>query len=285
MMHSGNSHAVGSTSEGGACRTSLGEDVHVMSSNRAAMSPSFQQVSSARISRQVVQQFQQMMRDGVLSQGDRLPSERELAEQFSVSRNSVREALRELDLLGLVESRHGEGTFVRVPTPSQLMAPFRAVIELSTPAVDSVMEFRMVLEPGVAALAATNLTEAGEAQLREALEAFERAVTDGGPVETVDADFHLAVARATGNPAVISVHSGVYELLHGLRSRLGRSSYHPHDRLVSGHRALFDAIVARDPERATRVMRDHLGDVAADLALARDSEEAEGTPPAPGAAD
>jgi GntR family transcriptional repressor for pyruvate dehydrogenase complex len=222
----------------------------------------------------VVHQFQQMMRDGVLSQGDRLPSERELAEQFNVSRNSVREALRELDLLGLVESRHGEGTFVRRPTPSQLMAPFRAVIELSTPAVDSVLEFRMVFEPGVAALAAANLTELGEGQLREALEAFERAVIDSGPVETVDADFHLAIARATGNPTVVAVYSGVYELLHGMRSRLGRSSYEPGDRLVGGHRALFDAIVARDPERAGRLMREHLGDVAADLALTRGPEVA-----------
>lgn len=225
----------------------------------------FRQVSSERISRQVVQQFQQMMRDGELGQGDKLPAERELAEQFNVSRNSVREALRELDLLGLIESRHGEGTFVRQPTASQLMAPFQAVIELSAPAVHSVMEFRMAFEPGVASLAAANLTEAGEEQLQAALEAFERAVNDGSPAESLDADFHLAVAQATGNPAVIAVHGAVDELLRGMRSRLARSSYHPHDKSVAGHRALFDAIVARDPDLAGRVMRDHLVDVAGDL--------------------
>ena len=225
----------------------------------------FRQVSSERISRQVVQQFQQMMRDGVLSQGDKLPAERELAEQFNVSRNSVREALRELDLLGLIESRHGEGTFVRQPTASQLMAPFQAVIELSAPAVHSVMEFRMTFEPGVASLAAANLAPAGEEQLQAALDAFERAVNDGGPVESLDADFHLAVAQATGNPAVIAVHGAVDELLRGMRSRLARSSYHPHDKSVAGHRALFDAILARDPDRAGRAMREHLVDVAGDL--------------------
>jgi GntR family transcriptional repressor for pyruvate dehydrogenase complex len=225
----------------------------------------FRQVSSERISRQVVQQFQQMMRDGVLGQGDKLPAERELAEQFNVSRNSVREALRQLDLLGMVESRHGEGTFVRRPTPSQLMAPFQAVIELSAPAVDSVMEFRMAFEPGVASLAAANLTPTGEEQLQAALDAFEHAVNGGGPVETLDADFHLAVALATGNPAVIAVHGAVDELLRGMRSRLARSSYHPYDKSVAGHRALFDAIVAREPERAGQVMRDHLVDVAGEL--------------------
>ncbi|MDT0445179.1 MULTISPECIES: FadR/GntR family transcriptional regulator [unclassified Streptomyces] len=222
-------------------------------------------MSSERISQRVVQQFQQMMREGVLHHGDKLPAERELAEQFSVSRNSVREALRQLDMLGLVESRHGEGTFVRQPTASQLMAPFQAVIELSTPAVDSVMEFRMAFEPGVASLAAANLTPDGEEMLTTALLAFERAVDDGGPVETVDADFHLAVARVTGNTTVLAVHTAVYQLLHDMRSRLDRSSYHPHDKTVAGHRAVYDAIVARDPDLAGRVMREHLADVAGDL--------------------
>ncbi|MDT0269841.1 FadR/GntR family transcriptional regulator [Streptomyces sp. DSM 44915] len=241
----------------------------------------FRQVSSERISRRVVQQFQQMMREGELRHGDKLPAERELAEQFSVSRNSVREALRQLDLLGLVESRHGEGTFVRQPTASQLMAPFQAVIELSSPAVDSVMEFRMAFEPGVASLAAANLTVEGQEHLTAALLAFERAVEEGGPVETVDSDFHLAVARATRNTTVLAVHTAVYELLRDMRTRLDRSSYHPHDKTVAGHRAVYDAVVARDPELAGRVMRAHLVDVAGDL---RDpAPDGDGAPPPSGA--
>lgn len=230
-----------------------------------ASSPVFKQVSSGRISRQVVTQFQGMMREGILSAGDRLPTERDLAEQFHVSRNSVREALRELDLLGLVESRHGEGTFVRVPGPAELMAPFRSVIELSMPAADSVMEFRMAFEPGVASLAASNLRPAGEELLTQALDRFEQAVTSEARAETPDADFHLAVARVTGNPTVIAVHAAVYELLHDMRSRLAPSSYEPHDKSVAGHRALVEAILARDPDRAAQVMRDHLAAVAGDL--------------------
>ncbi|UED87936.1 FadR/GntR family transcriptional regulator [Streptomyces profundus] len=225
----------------------------------------FRQVRSERVSQRVVQQFQQMMREGQLRYGDKLPAERELAEQFQVSRNSVREALRQLDLLGLVVSRHGEGTFVGRPSASQLMAPFQAVIELSSPAVHSVMEFRMVFEPGVAALAAANFTPEREADLTAALLAFERAVSEGGPVETVDTDFHLAVARATGNTTVLAVHTAVYQLLRDMRSRLDRSSYHPHDKAVAGHRAVFDAVLARDPDEAGRVMREHLVDVAGDL--------------------
>jgi len=231
----------------------------------ARPAPAFRQVASGRLSRQVVSQFQQLMREGVLGSGDKLPAERELAEQFNVSRNSVREALRELDLLGLVESRHGEGTFVRHPGPAQLMAPFRTVIELSMPAAESVMEFRMAFEPGVAALAAANLTAEREQTLLAALERFEQAVHGEGAVETSDADFHLAVAQATGNPTVIAVHAAVYELLHDMRKKLPSASYDPHDKSVAGHRALLDAIRARDPARAGRVMHQHLSDVAGEL--------------------
>lgn len=232
----------------------------------ARPAPTFRQVASGRLSRQVVNQFRQLMREGVLGSGDKLPAERELAEQFNVSRNSVREALRELDLLGLVESRHGEGTFVRHPGPAELMAPFRTVIELSMPAAESVMEFRMAFEPGVAALAAANLTPEREEALGAALDRFEEAVRTRGPVETRDADFHLAVAEATGNPTVIAVHAAVYELLRDMRRKLPAVSYHPADKSVAGHRALVEAIVARDPDRAGRVMREHLADVAGELA-------------------
>lgn len=237
------------------------------SSDTERVAGGFRQISSRRISRQVVAQFQEMMRDGSIQHGDRLPPERDLADRFEVSRNSVREALRELDLLGLVESRHGEGTFVRLPSATQLMAPFRAIIELSNPAVDSVMEFRIAFEPGVAAVAATNLTAESKTDLANSLDVFERAVESGTPAETVDADFHFAVARATGNPTIVAVHAAVYELLRGMRSGLSPSRYHPHDKAVAGHRLLHDAIVARDPGRAARAMHDHLVDVADDLTI------------------
>lgn len=230
----------------------------------------FRQVETGRLSRRVVVQFQQLIREGVLGTGDKLPAERDLAEQFRVSRNSVREALRELDLLGLVESRHGEGTFVRQPGPAELMAPFRTVIELSMPAADSIMEFRLAFEPGVAALAASNLTPEREQDLVAALERFEQAVHGEGVVETSDADFHLAVAQATGNPTVIAVHAAVYELLRDMRKKLSASTYHPHDRSVAGHRDLLEAICARDPDRAGRVMSEHLAYVAGGL---RDEKE------------
>lgn len=225
--------------------------------------PSFTAVKSARAYRQVVAQFQAQVRAGNLQPGDKLPPEREMALQFGVGRNSIREAIRELHLLGLVDSRHGEGTFVAAPSAETIAMPFRAVIELSSTASDSVMEFRRTMEPGVAALAAKNLTEEGAELLHFALVEFEEAVSDGrSDVEAADANFHLMTGRVTGNPTVIGVHSALYSLMKDFRSRLNRSSYEPSDCVVTGHRRIFDAIVARDERAAAGAMRDHLDAVS-----------------------
>jgi GntR family transcriptional repressor for pyruvate dehydrogenase complex len=232
--------------------------------DRRARLESLQAVNAGRLPGQVVSQFVELIRKGELAAGDRLPPERELAERFGVGRNSIREALRELNMLGLVSSRHGEGTFVGQPDASQLMAPFRAVIELSSPAFDSIMEFRLAFEPGVAALAAQNLTEDGERRLCRALERFEDALgRRQGHVEHVDAAFHFAVAESTGNPTVVAVHQALLELLTTARSKLKRDAYEPDHRIAVGHRDILEAIVARDQERARATMHQHLVHVAA----------------------
>lgn len=219
-------------------------------------------VSSSRLSSQVVEQFVTMLRNGELTPGERLPAERDLAERFGVGRNSIREALRELNMLGLVTSRHGEGTFVGVPDAAQMMTPFRAVIELSSPVAGSVLEFRLTFEPGVAALAARNITEEGQRRLKAALERFESSLTTEADAEHSDAEFHFSVAEATGNPTIIAVHQALLELLTDFRSRLSRETYQPDNRVAAGHRELYAAIASRDEEKARAVMQQHLRDVS-----------------------
>lgn len=222
-------------------------------------------VTSNRLSSQVVEQFVTMIRNGELAPGERLPTERDLAERFGVGRNSIREALRELNMLGLVTSRHGEGTFVGTPDAAQIMAPFRAVIELSTPAAESILEFRLTFEPGVAALAARNITEEGERRLKEALETFEKALAGEARAERTDAGFHFAVAEVTENPTVIAVHKALLELLTAFRSRLSSETYRPDNRVAVGHRQLYAAIVGHDEEQARAMMQQHLRDVSQGL--------------------
>jgi GntR family transcriptional regulator, transcriptional repressor for pyruvate dehydrogenase complex len=233
---------------------------------RTARLESLRSISSNRLSAQVVEQFLSMLRSRELVPGERLPPERELAERFGVGRNSIREALRELNMLGLVASRHGEGTFVGQPDPAQLMAPFRAVIELSAPAAESILEFRLAFEPGVAALAARNLSEDGARRLEAALGSFETAVSSQQEqAEHSDAGFHFAIAQSTDNPTIIAVHQALLELLTASRSRLSRDTYEPDNRVAVGHREVYEAIVSRDEERARETMYQHLLDVGRDL--------------------
>ncbi len=217
--------------------------------------------AQARVSSSVVDHLRAMLTGGQLGPGDRLPAERDLAEQLAVGRNSIREALRELEMLGLVEARRGAGTFVREADTSSLMAPFQTVISLSEAAVEDVMEFRRAFEPEVAAMAATNADEGGIALLQQALRRFDDALAVETRPLAADIDFHEAVARCTGNPLVIAVQHALAQLFAEMRTRLSDTSYQPDNRVARGHQALFGAIVAGDADSARDVMRQHLDEV------------------------
>lgn len=230
-----------------------------------------QPVVSGRVSRLVVEQLEELLRSGQVNVGDRLPPERALAEMFCVGRNSVREALRELEIRGLVERRRGHGTRVRTADARDMMAPLRSVISLSGTAVDQVIEFRRTFEPAVAALAAQNVTPASAEELTAAFKAYRRAIAErpgdvGAPVRA-DANFHHAIAIATGNPIVMALHAALDELLVDFRARLVDTSYQASRRVARGHREILDAIVAGDPQLAQSTTAEHLA--AVDAAIAR----------------
>jgi GntR family transcriptional repressor for pyruvate dehydrogenase complex len=220
-----------------------------------------------RLSRHVVDRFRAMLAAGELRPGDRLPPERELAGRFGVGRGSVREALRELEILGLVEARHGAGTYVRAVDSRELMAPFRSVVALSGAAVDDVLAFRRMFEPQVAALAAVNADDEGRALLQQALRRYDRALGDAHAVEA-DVDFHEAVARCTRNPIVMAVHDALAELSAEFRTHLVGSSYDADHSVARGHQAVFGAVVAGDADAARDAMARHLEQV--EVALVRE---------------
>ena len=189
----------------------------------------------------------------------------DLAERLGVGRNSIREGLRELQMLGLVESRRGAGTFVRAAGPGSLMAPFQTVISLSAAAVDDVMEFRRVFEPEVAAMAARNIDDHGIALLATALRRFDDAIEAKAHPVDADVDFHEVVAQCTGNALVIAVQHALAQLFGDMRQQLSETTYQAGNRVARGHQALFGAIVAGDPEAARDVMLQHLEEVEGSL--------------------
>jgi GntR family transcriptional repressor for pyruvate dehydrogenase complex len=201
--------------------------------------------------------------------GSRLPGERELAEDFSVSRPTVREAMIALEIRGLVEARHGSGLYVIAPPPEPVAAP-----ELDVGAFE-LIEARILFEGEAAAVAAAAIDDETLARLDEAL--AEMAAFDPSSPEALDADrrFHMLIAEATGNTVITTVIEMLWELRERapLSARIfaegRREGVHPR---VDEHQLIVDALRAHDSTLARKTMRDHLRRVVEDLLAATEVE-------------
>lgn len=216
-------------------------------------------IRQVKIADQVAGELQIWFRSGELLPGMRLPPERELAAQFGVSRTSLRDALRRLELLGYLDARQGDGTYVRVPDGDALSQPFRDLVNTLPHNAADLLEFRMLIEPEVAALAATRLTGEGRAVLLDSLER-QRALPDQCPdLGREDTLFHDALACLAGNTVVLRVLETLRDLLHDVRTvSLPAAGAR---RTVSEHERIIQAVLAQDRDGARQAMREHLEDV------------------------
>lgn len=212
-------------------------------SSRARRSPS-------SVTAQVVEGLFDLLRSGEYRAGDRLPSEWQLAEQFAAGRSAVREAIRELAALDLVDVQPGRGTFVRSLRPDLLVRPDGLHSEVDRALVREFLEVREIIEPAAAALAATRATPQDRERLAHDIERLADAVNVGyRPPE--DLGFHLDLVRATHNGALT-------RLVGAIVSFYQRDEALPTERDVREHAAVLDAVAAGDPEGAREAMRTHL---------------------------
>jgi GntR family transcriptional repressor for pyruvate dehydrogenase complex len=225
--------------------------------------PMVEPIRRSRLSQQIVAQICQLIRQGRFRPGDRLPPERELSEQLQVSRASLREALRALEVSGIVEARHGGGTFVRDFSELEVISPLALVLEASDDIVGDLWEARVIFEPSIAALAALRATpidlealaaivdrQAGEF---EGAEGNERAVS-------LDREFHTAIARASGNEVALRVLHLINQLLQEGQRHFNTSSER-RGRAYHGHREILCAIREGAPHVARTAMLRHLQEV------------------------
>jgi GntR family transcriptional regulator, transcriptional repressor for pyruvate dehydrogenase complex len=211
--------------------------------------------------------------------GDRLPTEAAIMDEFGVSRTVVREALSKLQAAGLVETRHGIGTFV---VAGGQAAPFRVAPEQLATLQDviAVLELRIAIETEAAALAAQRRTEADLAQLRSALAAFVEAVEAGRDAVGPDFQFHTGIARATQNTRFADLIGALGQgaipraRLAGTVERSAEQKDYLR-RVNTEHESILDAIAAGDAEAARAAMRTHL----ANSRERRRRANAEGTDP------
>jgi GntR family transcriptional regulator, transcriptional repressor for pyruvate dehydrogenase complex len=217
-------------------------------------------VKRSRIYEHIVDQIRALIREGRWAPGDQIPPERELAERFRVSRTSVREALRALEMQGVIDSRQGGGTFVRTADTEALVPPLAAAILRGRRELAEVLEVRELIEPGIARQAASRATDEHVAELESLLQRQRECIAMGRPFVDEDTAFHYTLARAADNHILLRLHNVILDLL-----RESRQSYlHVPDRpqlSLRGHEAILVAIKARDPDGAYDASLAHIVEV------------------------
>jgi GntR family transcriptional repressor for pyruvate dehydrogenase complex len=211
---------------------------------------------------QVADTLAQQIRSGAFKPGDRLPSERDLAEQFGVSRPTLREAMIALEIQNLVEARHGSGIYVTHAPKVETPGP-----ELDIGAFE-LTEARRLFEGEACALAATIITDAELAELDSLIQAMIDENAQDAMGETADRQFHMNIARATRNSAIVTVVENLWDLRYksplcsAMLKRAREVGVRP---LVDDHRVIYTALKARDPKAARAAMHEHLGRVIENL--------------------
>ncbi len=195
-----------------------------------------------------------------LQPGDKLPSERDLAETLAVSRSSIRDAIRSLELMGMVEPRQGAGTIVREIPADSLVNPLANARKRKEELVGELLDFRRMLEPSLAARAASRVSEDEIIEMQDILARQEEKLRKGESTIAEDSEFHYAIALASGNSVVRKVLDTLMDLLRDSRERSLQVAGRP-QKSLTGHRRILAAIARHDSDAAQLAMRRHIEDV------------------------
>ena len=215
-----------------------------------------QPIRRNRLYQGIVTQIEALIERGELRPADQLPAERALAYQFQVSRASVREALRSLELLGIVETRAGGGTFVRQGQPDDLHGPLTGIISRGHTIAD-VIDVRGLIEPAVAERAARNITAEEIAELREIIAAQERRVAAGEAYAEEDTRFHELIGQASRNELLVTMLGVIWDVLRASREEWLQTQQRAHASLEA-HRRIVAALEAGDPAAAREAAASHI---------------------------
>ncbi|MEX6662415.1 GntR family transcriptional regulator [Pseudomonas sp. W2-17] len=227
----------------------------------------FDQVRQRRLSDDIVEQLERMILEGTLRSGGRLPAERALAEQFGVSRPSLREAIQKLTAKGLLISRQGGGNYVVDSLGSTFSDPLLHLLESSPDAQRDLLEFRHTLEASCAYYAAIRATDVDRLRLREAFDALQDCYSRAEEVSrteegAADASFHLAIAEASHNAVLLHTIRGLFDLLRrSVVTNIGgmyKQRAETRDMLIDQHRELYLAIIEGRADDAREVSSRHL---------------------------
>jgi GntR family transcriptional regulator, transcriptional repressor for pyruvate dehydrogenase complex len=192
-----------------------------------------------------------------LKPGDMLPPERELVQRFGVSRSSIRDAIRSLEAVGLLEPRQGVGTVVRALSADAVVSPVTSVLLEKRKAINELVDVRLILEPPLAWRAALHATPEQIREMETILDRQDAKLQQGEPATEEDTAFHHAVAMAADNTVMLKLLNVLMDVLHEARERSLQIGARQRKSLA-GHRRIVAALKQRDPEAAQVAMRQHI---------------------------
>jgi len=219
----------------------------------------FEAIRRNKVYEEVAKQIERLILTK-LHPGDKLPAERELAEMFGVSRSSIRDAIRSLELVGLVEPRQGAGTVVCEVTADTLINPLASLLKHQQQLVGELLDFRLMIEPPLAARAATHASPEEIDEMEDILHRQGDKLAKEELAVEEDSEFHYAIAMASGNTVVLRVLDLLMDLLRDTRERSLQLQGRP-QKSLGGHRRILGAIKRHDGEAAKAAMRRHIEDV------------------------
>ena len=220
----------------------------------------------------LILRFQQMISDGVLTPGTKLPSERELATHFSVARSSLRQALKVLEIMGVITQKVGDGSYLNRDASSVLSVPMEFLFLLDDTSVQELTELRFLIEPALAAKAAERANSEDIALLRQSVKDLENSKGDRVKLVASDLLFHRAIFQASGN----RLTGRLFHIIHRamLNMMMVTSQLVELEHTLAFHKPILAAIEKRDARLAERLMSDHLADASELLTSSREQNNA-----------
>jgi GntR family transcriptional repressor for pyruvate dehydrogenase complex len=213
--------------------------------------------SGAHASGDVIRSLKNLILEGQLVPGQKLPNERDLAEQFNVSRSSLREGIRALAAMNVLTVRHGDGTYVSSLDAELLSEPLHFVLAINASAIFDLFEVRRITEPAVAALAARRATDDELGALQREMTRAQASTLDAEALIDHDMKLHTLVHRAAHNPILLSTSASLAGISH--RARVRATQLPENTRMtITEHAAVVQAIVDRDPAEAAAAMLRHV---------------------------
>ncbi len=220
----------------------------------------FSPIKNTKVYEQVIDQIRNMIDKGTLKKGDKLPSERSLVEQLKVSRASIREALRALEVIGLIECRQGEGSYIKASFQDNLFEPLSIMFMLEGSNPEEIWELRKIMEVEASGLAANRITSGQLKELKEITQRFMNS-EDEDINAAIDKEFHYKIAECSGNVLIFNILKTVSTLVdHFIADarKLILVEKENKEILFSQHNEIYLAIEKHSSADAQKAMREHL---------------------------